>query len=97
MDGTSLDGQADRFVQAENEVTVIDALDSRRTAEQVENLRAALEVRESTGNEAEDLTRLLEHQMAHLVPGDDEQALEAAHSGLAGRLQVAAGKLPGGK
>jgi hypothetical protein len=76
MNGTSLDGQSDQLVQTEIEVTGIDVSDSRRTAEQVEQLRAALDARESTGNEAEDLTRLLEHQLAHMVPGDDEQALD---------------------
>lgn len=75
MSGTLSDGRSDQRPQA-REVATIDTLDSRRTAEQVEQLRAALEARESTGNEAEDLTRLLEHQMAHLVPGDDEQALD---------------------
>jgi hypothetical protein len=76
MNGISADGRSDQLLQADDDTNVVDVSDLRRTAEQVEQLRAALQARESTGNEAEDLARLLEHQMAHLVPGDDEQALD---------------------
>jgi hypothetical protein len=69
-------------VPVEEAGTAVDSADTvaqvvaRRPAEQVEQLRLALEQRGSTGSEARDLTQLLEHQLAHCVPGDDEQALD---------------------